>query len=356
MTMKTKVKGEYLEREVVPFLVMVIVEITNVGTNIIFKSATKKGLSYLVFMFYSYAVSSLFFMPMAFLFHRKTDLPPFSLNIFGRIFGLALLGFTSQMLGYKGIDISDPTLGSAISNLTPAFTFALAILFRMENISIRSASTQAKMIGTIVSISGALIVVLYAGPPLITPSSPSLLPNQTTIGSPQSGWVLGGFLLAVDYSLVAVWYIFQAQTARKYPAEFVLVFVYNVCLTLISAPVCLFLEPNSHKWELRADISLVAVLYAGVIGASGIVVHIWGLRVKGPVYVASFRPLSIAIAAVMGVIYLGDSLYLGCVIGAIAISVGFYVVMWGKVKEDMIEDSGACSLESPRPESVPLLK
>ncbi|XP_058185536.1 WAT1-related protein At5g40230-like isoform X2 [Rhododendron vialii] len=303
MTMKTKVKGEYLEREVVPFLVMVIVEITNVGTNIIFKSATKKGLSYLVFMFYSYAVSSLFFMPMAFLFHRKTDLPPFSLNIFGRIFGLALLGFTSQMLGYKGIDISDPTLGSAISNLTPAFTFALAILFRMENISIRSASTQAKMIGTIVSISGALIVVLYAGPPLITPSSPSLLPNQTTIGSPQSGWVLGGFLLAVDYSLVAVWYIFQ-----------------------------------------------------GVIGASGIVVHIWGLRVKGPVYVASFRPLSIAIAAVMGVIYLGDSLYLGCVIGAIAISVGFYVVMWGKVKEDMIEDSGACSLESPRPESVPLLK
>lgn len=79
----------------------------------------------------------------------------------------------------------------------------------MENISIRSASTQAKVIGTIVSISGALIVVLYAGPPLLTPSSPSVLPNQAMIGSPQPGWVLGGFLLAVDYSLVAVWYIFQ---------------------------------------------------------------------------------------------------------------------------------------------------
>ncbi|KAI8533745.1 hypothetical protein RHMOL_Rhmol10G0033300 [Rhododendron molle] len=332
--MTMSVKGNYLEGEMLPFLVMVIVEITNVGTSILFKSATKKGMSYLVFMVYSYAVSSLFFMPMAFLFHS----------------------FASQMLGYKGIDISDPTLGSAISNLTPAFTFALAILFRMENISIRSASTQAKMIGTIVSISGALIVVLYAGPPLITPSSPSILPNQAMIGSPQSGWVLGGFLLAVDYFLVAVWYIFQARTARKYPAEFVLVFVYNVCLTFISAPVCLFLEPNSHKWELRADSSLVAVLYAGAIGASGLVVHTWGLRLKGPVYVASFRPLSIAIAAVMGVIFLGDSLYLGCVIGAIVISVGFYVVMWGKVKEGLIEDSGACSLESPPPENVPLLK
>ena len=72
----------------------------------------------------------------------------------------------------------------------------------MESISIRSASTQAKMIGTIVSISGALIVVLYAGPQLITPSH-SISPNQAMISSPQSGWVLGGFLLAVDYSLVA---------------------------------------------------------------------------------------------------------------------------------------------------------
>lgn len=43
----------------------------------------------------------------------------------------------------------------------------------------------------------------------------------------------------------------------------------------------------------------------------GISVHTWGLHVKGPVYVALFRPLSIAIAAVMGVIFLGDALYLG---------------------------------------------
>lgn len=78
---------------------------------------------------------------------------------------------------------------------------------------------------------------------------------------------------------------------------------------------------------------------------------------KGPVYVASFRPLSIVIAAVMGVIFLGESLYLGCVLGAIIISAGFYVVMWGKAKEeDMVEDSGVCSVESPSPENVPLLR
>ena len=41
------------------------------------------------------------------------------------------------------------------------------------------------------------------------------------------------------------------------------------------------------------------------------VVHTWGVRLKGPVYVAIFRPFSIAIAAVAGVIFLGDDLYVG---------------------------------------------
>lgn len=41
------------------------------------------------------------------------------------------------------------------------------------------------------------------------------------------------------------------------------------------------------------------------------VVHTWTLRLKGPVYVAMFKPLAIAIAVVMGSIFLGDTLHLG---------------------------------------------
>ncbi|KAL0350977.1 UNVERIFIED_CONTAM: WAT1-related protein [Sesamum radiatum] len=70
-----------------------------------------------------------------------------------------------------------------------------------------------------------------------------------------------------------------------------------------------------------------------------IMVNTWGLHMKGPVYVAMFRPLSIAIAAIMGVIFLGDDLYLGSVIGSIVITMGFYTVMWGKTKEEIVETS-----------------
>jgi hypothetical protein len=40
-------------------------------------------------------------------------------------------------------------------------------------------------------------------------------------------------------------------------------------------------------------------------------VHAYVLRIKGAVYVAMFKPLSIVIAVAMGVVFLGDTLHLG---------------------------------------------
>ena len=49
----------------------------------------------------------------------------------------------------------------------------------------------------------------------------------------------------------------------------------------------------------------------GFASAFSNIVHTWGLHLKGPLYISIFRPLSIAIAAAIGVIFLGDALYLG---------------------------------------------
>jgi hypothetical protein len=40
-------------------------------------------------------------------------------------------------------------------------------------------------------------------------------------------------------------------------------------------------------------------------------VHAYVLRIKGAVYVAMFKPLSIVIAVAMGVVFLRDTLHLG---------------------------------------------
>jgi hypothetical protein len=102
---------------------------------------------------------------------RTAGLPPFKLSLLYKIFLLGVLGYentthighnklskfdfviwgdnknriylsyvyvphvwesriSGQLCGYKGIDYSSPTLASAIGNLSPAFTFILAVIFR----------------------------------------------------------------------------------------------------------------------------------------------------------------------------------------------------------------------------------
>ncbi|RHN49870.1 hypothetical protein MtrunA17_Chr6g0451241 [Medicago truncatula] len=80
----------------------------------------------------------------------------------------------------------------------------------------------------------------------------------------------------------------------------------------------------------------------------------WSVRLKGAVYVTSFKPLQIVISAGLGVIFLGDTLHVGSIIGATIISIGLYAVLWGKATEEIEEDVG--SLESPSNENAPLLQ
>ncbi|XP_051121007.1 WAT1-related protein At4g15540-like isoform X3 [Andrographis paniculata] len=296
----------YLRREVVPFVATVAAECSNVSVTIFYKAAVVKGLSYHVYMPYSYAISALLTLPLAYFCHR------------------------------------------------------------MEKVKVRSVSSQAKIIGTLVSITGALVVVLYEGPLLISsthlPDLARLFPEASTTSSQsQANWIIGGSLLAAGFVLLSIWDILQAKFVKDYPAEFILVFWYNLSSFMVSLPVGFIGKPDLSAWKLSFDVKLLAILYAGIMGTGfGTLLHAWGLRVKGPVYVAMFKPLSIAIAAILGVIFLGDNLYLGCVVGSIVISIGFYTVMWGKIKEDMIGSSEECTGESSSSSSscdgkVPLL-
>ncbi|KAA8548067.1 hypothetical protein F0562_004672 [Nyssa sinensis] len=351
-------RERYCYRDMLPFTAMVIMECANVGLNTLFKAATMKGMSNHVFVVYAYAVAALVLLPSPFFSLRSRVLPPLNFSIGSKIFFLGLIGCTSQIMGYTGINYSSPTLASAISNLVPAFTFIFAIIFRMEKLALRSSSSQAKIIGTIVSISGAFVVTLYKGPPIILNPFPSISLHQQPLLSSVSNWAIGGLFLTIEYILVPMWYIVQAQIMKEYPAELTVVFFYNLCVSILAAIVGLIAEPNPSAWRIRLDTSLVSIICSGIFGSFlNNAVHTWVIRLKGPVFVAMFKPLSIAIAVVMGVIFLGDTLYLGSVIGATIIPIGFYTVMWGKAKEEMGDDCETGNLESSSStQKIPLLQ
>ncbi|KAL0737046.1 hypothetical protein Bca4012_013256 [Brassica carinata] len=347
--MRETVAWRHINRDVLPFAAMIAVECVTVGSTTLYKAAALRGLSFYVFVFYSYVVSTLVLLPLSLIFGRSTRLPSAKSPVFFKIFLLALLGFVSMIAGCKGVEYSSPTLASAISTLMPAFTFTLAVVFRlrhfltvqklksygnkstilMERVRLRSSASQAKIIGTVVSMSGALVVVLYKGPKRLAAS------HYHNLTLSESSWILGGILLAAQYLLISAWLIIQTRIMEVYPQEITVVFLYSLCGTLISAPVCMFAEKDLTSFLLKPDVSLVSIMYTGALVSSlGTVIHTWGLHLKGPVYISLFKPLSIVIAVGMSAIFLGDALHLGSVIGSVVLSLGFYTVVWGKARED----------------------
>ncbi|KAE8699668.1 Nodulin MtN21 /EamA-like transporter family protein, putative isoform 1 [Hibiscus syriacus] len=221
----------------------------------------------------------------------------------------------------------------------------------MEKVEFKRAATRAKIIGTIASISGAFVMIFYKGPIIISSSpwsssSSSVLQLQRPLESSQSNWIIGGILETLAFLLYSYCYINLAQTMKLYSDEFVVTFFYNLSVALLAIPVGLVAELQTSSWRLTDSASVVAVLYTGIFGYSfSAVVHTWGVRLKGPVFVAIFAPTSIVIAAVMSAIFLGEAIYLGSVIGAVIITAGVYAVLWGKAKEaEEMRDEESCGL------------
>ncbi|KAF6159880.1 hypothetical protein GIB67_032964 [Kingdonia uniflora] len=325
-------------KDLVPFTGMITSEFTDVGVSVLSKAAMSRGMSPFVYVVYYHILGTLLLLPLFNLEYRVSS---------------------AQTLVFVGIRYSSPTLSSATGNLVPAFTFIIAVIFRMEKLNMRSSSSQAKSLGTIISVSGAFIVTLYKGLPIIISSSPSTSPPQQLhlFLSPQPNWVLGGIIFVVVYLLAAIWNILQAATVKEYPSKMTVVFFSCFFGTIQCVLFSLIAERDPIAWRIKPDIEFATILYSGVFASVfRVCIHTWILHNKGPLYVTMFRPLGIVIAVVMSVSFLGDTLYIGSVVGSIVIALGFYAVMWGKAKEEkMNEDNEFCSLESST-QNVPLLR
>ncbi|KAJ4834622.1 hypothetical protein Tsubulata_014945 [Turnera subulata] len=215
------------------------------------------------------------------------------------------MGIVAQLVGFKAVEYSSPTLASAMSNLVPAFTFTLALIFRMERLAIKSCSTQAKIVGTLVSISGALVVVLYKGPVIISISSTT--PSIPFIGLRAPPLRTGSWEF-----LFSTWYIILVCASM---------FLEIHSLSCFQKFHLMSWESSERKcntivgldFVLQAQVMKVypAELIGVVSSCLCLGIRTWAVRLKGPVYMAMFKPLSIAIAAFMSFIFLGDPLHLG---------------------------------------------
>ncbi|XP_021912520.1 WAT1-related protein At5g40240-like isoform X1 [Carica papaya] len=298
-----------MRKDVLAFVGMMMAECAQTGLMIAGKAAMSDGMSNFVFVFYSNALASLLLLPSSYIFYRSRR-PPLTFPILCSFFILGFIGFLVQFIAYAGIFYSSPTLGTAMLNLIPGLTFILAVIFRMERLEWRSFSSIAKSVGTVLSITGAFIVTFYKGLPLLMTSSMSK--SSRLLLLQLSEWVTGGLLLAISCVLASAWLIIQASVLKKYPLALIVVSYYCLFVAIQSAIVSLVMERDLSAWSLKPKVRLIAVSYSAVFGSAfQVTVSAWCLHQTGPVFVSMFKPLGIIIAVAVGVIFSGDTFYLG---------------------------------------------
>jgi hypothetical protein len=77
----------------------------------------------------------------------------------------------------------------------------------MEKLGAKSRSSNAKVIGSIISIAGAFVLTFYKGPSIM--NSSSLHPPIDFLKSVDSSWIVAGILLTVANFLVSLTFILQ---------------------------------------------------------------------------------------------------------------------------------------------------
>ncbi|KAL2464556.1 WAT1-related protein [Forsythia ovata] len=327
--------GNFFEKAK-PYIAMISLQFGYAGMNIITKVSLNRGMSHYVLVVYRHAFATAAIAPFALILERKVR-PKITFPIFMQLFVLGLLGpVIDQNFYYAGLKFTSPTFSCAMSNMLPAMTFVMAVICRMEKVDIKKVRCQAKVVGTVVTVAGAMLMTLYKGQVLnMVWSHPpkSYVPDNTTEPSDKD-WFKGSILLIIATLAWASFFILQAITLRKYTAQLSLTAIVCFIGTLQSIAVTFVMEHKSSAWTIGWDMNLLAAAYAGIVSSS-IAYYVQGLvmQKRGPVFVTAFSPLMMIIVAIMGSFILAEKIYVGGVLGAVLIVAGLYSVLWGKYKE-----------------------
>ncbi|GMJ07200.1 Usually multiple acids move in and out Transporters 34 [Hibiscus trionum] len=296
------------------------------------RAAMVNGLSPRVFVVYRQGIATLLIAPIAFVSRRKNSARcSLGLKTFAWILLASLLGVTaSQNAYFEGLYLSSSTIASAMTNLIPAVTFVLTAILGLEKVSIRSLTTLAKILGTVICVGGAISMALLKGPKLL---NTELLPPKSLLGQGAESWLLGCLLLLASSFFWALWMVLQVPISASCPDHLYSSTWMCFLSTLESAIVALLVEKDAAAWSLSSRLELSCCLFTGFTLAGSFFVQAWCISRRGPLFASMFNPLCTVIVTVFAAVFQHEETYTGSLVGAFAVIVGLYFVLWGKAKD-----------------------
>ncbi|KAL0456434.1 UNVERIFIED_CONTAM: WAT1-related protein [Sesamum latifolium] len=288
-------------------LVMIACQFVYAAVILVTKKALSQDMSSLVFVVYRQFIAFLLLAPLAFFTRRGRtrvlwdgrtsgsyvcylssvfililDLLSFLLTC-GNYANLLELSYAiyiilNMNLYIEGLNLVSSSAASALFNLVPAITFIMAFTIGLEKLHLPSARSVAKIIGTVVCVSGAIVIVLLKDPKLL---NDEFLPiRHAFLHGDHNQWLLGCLLVFGSSCSWSLWLILQGLGA--------------------------------------------AVTYLG---------QLWCVERRGPLFSAMFQPLSTVIVTLFACIFQHEELYMGSFIGSLAVIAGLYIVLWSKAKD-----------------------
>ncbi|KAK9159497.1 hypothetical protein Syun_005838 [Stephania yunnanensis] len=280
---------------------MVAVQGITAGFFVLTNVILVEGMSSTVVLAYQYILAAVFMGFLALIFDRIT----LAQNLMA-----GCLYFISSIVD------------TAVINMIPVVTYILSVITREEKLQISTLWGKGKLIGTLVSVGGALTLMSWRGSSLLSSSS-------------MAHWILGLAMVVLGVLAFSSWILMLRPMARMYPAELSLTALMFVCASFQTAILAAIISHNASDWTLKWNLELILIVFGGVLN-SGIanLLYTWSASIKGPIFVATFSPLTYVFTTILDVAFLGSSLYLGSVIGSIVIVVGLYMFLWSKFKEE----------------------
>ncbi|KAL2345600.1 hypothetical protein Fmac_006885 [Flemingia macrophylla] len=290
-----------------PLLLMVLVQFVYAGLNITSKLAIQSGMNPLILAAYRQLFATMSIAPFAYWLEWNT-LPRMTKPLMYRILLSSLTG--------------------------------------QESLRIKKRAGLAKVFGTILCVSGALLLSFYHGKTIgLGQSSIHWKYAEKIEGSDSTvkGNMLIGPLALIGSTLIwAGWFIIQTDISKKYPAPYTSTGLMCFLASFQCVVIALCFDHSASGWSLHNAMRLCSALYAGVM-CTGLAYCLmsWTIERKGPLYVAVFTPLQLVLTAILSWALLREKIYVGTAIGSLLIVLGLYSVLWGKSEEkkDGVEDS-----------------
>ncbi|CAN8248146.1 unnamed protein product [Cochlearia groenlandica] len=329
--------GGYCDGKWTPVIIMVIINSALGLGNALVKKVLDGGVNHMVIATYRLAISTVFLAPIAFFWERKTR-PKLTLNILVQLFFSALVGASlTQYFFLLGLSYTSATLSCAFISMSPAVTFVMALIFRVEKLNMKSKAGIGMVMGTLICIGGALLLTMYKGAALTkleTHHHHHPLANNKHTMMKHENWIVGCVLLFAGSSCFGSWMLIQSKINDKYPCQYSSTVMLSFFGTIQCALLSLIKSRDIMSWILTDKFDIMTIIYAGAV-AQGIctVGTSWCIRKRGPIFTSVFTPVGLVFATLFDFSILHRQIFIGTVIGSVVVVMGLYIFLWSNSKQ-----------------------